>query len=295
MGIRVKGFGMLGNVINAGSMIAEGVSAVKQAGNTDGQPPEQKPVKKKGSVGGLIFLILIGFALIGFGFLMYKSSTATADWTKIEGKVIDYEEDYSSSSDNYMYKPICSYTVDDEDYTVTSSSSSSISPSIGDSCAVLYNPDDPSKAKVDGGAVGTLLMFGLPVLGVILIVVGIVGFILSKKKKNDDTVPPTPEPAPVPTAQPTVSAPVAPAPTAPSGDTLEAALAALPPSQPAPVAPTPAPVAPATPTLAPTMPTSAPVAPTATPTPTPQPVQPTPPTQPPSDFAGDLQNLQNKP
>lgn len=117
-----------------------------------------------------VLFLAIGIGLIvGGTFLKKSTDEKLAVWEKTTGIVTDYA--VSKDDDEVMYREIISYTVDEKTYTIKSSSSSNIRPSMGAKREVAYNPFNPDEAIiVSDSKTGTTLMF---IVGGVFTAVGV--------------------------------------------------------------------------------------------------------------------------
>jgi len=147
-----------------------------------------KPKRATFGVGGLIATTIVGILFVFIGIFAINILKPDPTWLTVQGKVISITQSVSSasstssSSNSAMYSPVVQYTVGGVNYTLTSGESSSQSPTIGDSAEVLYNPASPAQAKVKQSAIFSILVWLFPVVGVIVFVAGIFGFIRSRKR-----------------------------------------------------------------------------------------------------------------
>jgi len=141
-----------------------------------------KPKRATFGVSGLITSVIIGVVFIVIGIVSIRFMQPDPTWLSAQGKVFSITQTTASSSNSAAYIPVVQYTVGGVNYTVTSNESSSQSPTIGDSAEVLYNPASPTQAKVKQSAIFSILVWLFPVVGVIIFVAGIFGFIRSRKR-----------------------------------------------------------------------------------------------------------------
>ena len=147
-----------------------------------------KPKRATFGVGGLIITTIVGILFVFIGIFAINILKPDPTWLTVQGKVVSITQSVSSasstssSSNSAMYSPVVQYTVGGVNYTLTSGESSSQSPTIGDSAEVLYNPASPAQAKVKQSAIFSILVWLFPVVGVIVFVAGIFGFIRSRKR-----------------------------------------------------------------------------------------------------------------
>jgi len=141
-----------------------------------------KPKRATFGVGGLITTTIVGILFVFIGIFAITILKPDPTWLTVQGKVLSVTQTTASSSQSAMYVPVVQYTVGGVNYTLTSSESSSQSPTIGDSAEVLYNPASPTQAKVKQSAVFSVLVWLLPIAGILVFIAGIVGFIRSRNR-----------------------------------------------------------------------------------------------------------------
>ena len=94
--------------------------------------------KRKAICNAVIGLLMLLGSSIASGIQLHRKKT----WTSTKGEIIGLERD----KDDECHKPIIRYEANEKLLTFTSSICSRDPPSIGSSIAVLYHPDEPSKA-----------------------------------------------------------------------------------------------------------------------------------------------------
>jgi len=104
---------------------------------------------KRPKLGCAFVLLPIGgiiLALVG-GWYLYSSWTYYSKGVEVQGTVVRLES-HSSSDGGDSYSPVFSYTVDGKQYEYESvNSSNPPSNKVGDVVTLLYNPDNPAKAR----------------------------------------------------------------------------------------------------------------------------------------------------
>lgn len=130
-------------------------------------------------VGSLVGLLILGAMFLGIGGIFVASSQIDSAWTRVDGTIVG--SDRSSSSDS-TYAPIVSYTVNGATYQVKSSISTSSYPTVGNTMQVAYNPSAPGEAKIVSGKSTMLLLMIFPAIGLIMIILGPVMFVRSRKR-----------------------------------------------------------------------------------------------------------------
>ena len=136
--------------------------------------------RRGGGIGNGLKLILIGlvFALSGlFVVPQIVSARVGAGETSTSGTVVALHES-TGSKGSRLCSPEATFAVGGSTYSAQANYSSSSCPSIGSSITVIYLTADPTDARIPTSA-GFLLLLGLfPVVGVVLLVVGIRGLVL---------------------------------------------------------------------------------------------------------------------
>ena len=139
-----------------------------------------------------VLVLAIGIGLIVGGTILKKGTDEKlAAWKHVEGIVTDYA--VSKDDDEVMYCEIISYTVDGNTYTIKSSSSSNIRPSIGAKREIAYNPLNPDDAIiVSDSKMGTTLMFIVggvfTAVGVLMAGMTVIKLTKSKKEQQSEAI-----------------------------------------------------------------------------------------------------------
>lgn len=131
----------------------------------------------------MILFMLFGLAFGGFGLFAIIDSRVDESWVKVEGRVTSYKTNYNN--DSTTYAAIVSYEVDNQEYTKTSSFSSSFTPQIGSTKEIAYNPSFPDEAKVIEGTGPSLFLYLFALIGLMMFVAGPVSFIKSRNRSKD--------------------------------------------------------------------------------------------------------------
>ncbi len=106
----------------------------------------------------LSLFILIGIIMLYFGTSsLLKKVIKTSNYVETVGYFVDYEI-YNSDEDGTTYKLIYSYTIDDNEYTISTDYGTDIIPKEGSTRNIKYNPDDPSQAIIIGGGSEIILL-----------------------------------------------------------------------------------------------------------------------------------------
>jgi Protein of unknown function (DUF3592) len=118
-----------------------------QAGNQVSQPISGGVKRRKlGCAFALLPIAAIILAVVG-GWYLYSSWTYYSKGVEVQGTVVRLES-HSSSDGGDTYSPVFSYSVDGKPYEYESvNSSSPPSNEVGDVVTLLYNPDNPAKAR----------------------------------------------------------------------------------------------------------------------------------------------------
>ena len=90
-------------------------------------------------------VILVGFSL----WYTFSSYMFYSNGVEVQGTVVRLESSHSSEGGT-TYSPVFSYTVDGQKYEYESVNSSSIpSHQVGESATLLYDPNNPDKARAN--------------------------------------------------------------------------------------------------------------------------------------------------
>jgi hypothetical protein len=119
------------------------------------------------------------------------------NWQRVTGRVADFETHQSDSinepdtssfqDDRRSYAAIVHYTVDDQQYEVVGQSVDT-RPVIGASSEVIYDPAEPKNARLAADAnMSKISAIAAPIIGAIVIIVGIIGFIQGRRRKRTIT------------------------------------------------------------------------------------------------------------
>lgn len=127
--------------------------------------------------------MVFGSAFIGAGAFTYLSSRIDSSWERTQGTVVSVSRNVGS--DSVTYTPVVEYGVNGKDYTVQSNFSSSSRPAIGSSSEVAYNPNNPADAKLDQSGTGYVFFTLFPLIGLIVVVLGVFSFIKSRKRNKE--------------------------------------------------------------------------------------------------------------
>jgi len=132
-----------------------------------------------------IFTILGIGILVGTFFIYMNASNFLKTSITSQGTVVDLLESISSSNNSIMYNPLVNF-IDEKGNSIEFSSSSGSNPpsySIGEQVEVLYNPEFPNDAKINGffSIWGGAIITGI--LGVVFFSIGISIFIFEKRKR----------------------------------------------------------------------------------------------------------------
>lgn len=103
-----------------------------------------------------VICLLIGIVLISIG-IRDVVSDSTKGYEKTTGRLVDYTLYEAGGYDAARktesadtYRLIYSYTVNGEAYTLSTDYGTSFVPSVGSETEILYNPENPGEAVVDG-------------------------------------------------------------------------------------------------------------------------------------------------
>ncbi len=141
-----------------------------------------KVKRQKFGVGSLVFLLIFGAAFVGAGFLVINGVQIDSSWQRTNGEVVDVYDRTDNGSTTYG--PVVKYSVNEQEYQMTGSLSSSFIPTVGERREVAYNPQQPNEAKLVEGIGATWWLWLFPVLGIGMMVVALISFIRSLKRSN---------------------------------------------------------------------------------------------------------------
>ncbi|MGE5310046.1 MAG: DUF3592 domain-containing protein [Sphaerimonospora mesophila] len=141
-----------------------------------------KVKRQKFGIGSLVFLLLFGTAFVGAGFLVINGVQIDSSWQRTNGEVVDVYDRTDNGSTTYA--PVVKYSVNEQEYQMTGSLSSSFMPTIGEQREIAYNPQQPNEAKLVEGIGATWWLRLFPVFGIGMMVVALISFIRSLKRSN---------------------------------------------------------------------------------------------------------------
>jgi len=114
------------------------------------------------------YIILIGVALLAWGsYLLVKEIVAVTRSTSAEGEVVQLIE--SGSVDDRIYTPVIEFedqSGEKHQFRSGTGTSSSFKWPVGKEVEVLYNPDNPSEARIKGALWRTVFYLLLTGAGV---------------------------------------------------------------------------------------------------------------------------------
>ncbi len=133
-----------------------------------------------GRIIGGFFALLVGLGMLwGTWALSQSTLKFKADGVKVEGTVIDFETERSTTDGKTktMYKPVVQYTTTEGQTLTFTTSSSSSSPSYdrGEKVKVLYSKITPERARLDSFMEN---WFGPLILGFFGVIVTLLGWFL---------------------------------------------------------------------------------------------------------------------
>lgn len=128
-----------------------------------------------------ILFILVGAGLLALAAVLFQHSRAfEANAVATEGVVVELVE--SRSDDSITYRPVVTFTTDEGTRVTFTSRAGSNPPvySLGDPVEVLFDPDNPQNARLDGffEAMGAWLIFGG--IGALFLVGGLGALLFSR-------------------------------------------------------------------------------------------------------------------
>ena len=139
--------------------------------------------RKRFGFGSLFLMIFVGIAFSIGGFTLFRSNQVDENWVTIEGEIVDIETS-TSQEGSTMHRPIVGYSVDGEEYTIASGSSTAARPSLGETREVSYNPNNPEEATIPSNTMFWLTILFM-VLGAGMIIGAPIGFFLSRKRTKN--------------------------------------------------------------------------------------------------------------
>ncbi len=103
---------------------------------------------KELKIGSLILIAVSVICLVVAGFLYHRTKSFIDQAERVHGTVVDYEV-YSGSSST-MYYPVVEFVTKDgrEIVSTSNTGSNSTGYKTGEEVRVLYDPDNPEKAKI---------------------------------------------------------------------------------------------------------------------------------------------------
>lgn len=126
--------------------------------------PGFKVQRKKFGIGSLIMLMAFGAIFGGIGYFVVGTAKIDPSWTKVDGVIVSSSAVYGAEGDT-TYAPVVAYKVNNQEYQVKSTTSSSFQPDVGGSKQVAYNPSTPQNAKVVAGSGEQAFMYLFPAVG----------------------------------------------------------------------------------------------------------------------------------
>lgn len=139
--------------------------------------------RKRFGFGSLLITLFVGIIFTVAGFTLFRGNQVDDNWVTIQGEVVDIETS-ASQEGSTMHRPVVGYSVDGEEYTIASGSSTAARPSLGEAREVAYNPDNPEEAVIPSATMFWLTI-AFMLLGVGMIIGAPIGFILSRKRTKD--------------------------------------------------------------------------------------------------------------
>lgn len=141
-----------------------------------------KAKRNKMTIRTFVMLIAFGIAFIAVGIFIFNSQRVDDSWVRTQGQVIGSSSRISDGST--LYTPIISYEVDGKTYKVTSKSSSSLAPSVGETREVAYDPAQPNVATASDSASTLALFLIFPVAGAIILIAAPIFFVKSLRRSS---------------------------------------------------------------------------------------------------------------
>ncbi|MBC7546320.1 DUF3592 domain-containing protein [Candidatus Saccharibacteria bacterium] len=141
-----------------------------------------KTKRQQFGIGALLLMLIVGAVFTGVGFFILKSTKIDPSWVSIPGTVVASSSSVGSGSTTYA--AVVSYQVNGQTYKVTSSSSSSSYPTIGENRNIAYNPVHPDQSKVVQTAGTVWFIYIFPVIGIICLISAPYLFIKARKRNS---------------------------------------------------------------------------------------------------------------
>lgn len=123
-----------------------------------------------------LFMLCIAFLFSVFMLVFSFTIENIENYEITTGYLISYKE--VNNSDQTMYNLVYSYTVNENEYTVSSSGESGILPRINSPRPIKYNPNNPEEAYIPSLSLKFLFSF----LGILGIIVTSIAFMIETKK-----------------------------------------------------------------------------------------------------------------
>lgn len=133
----------------------------------------------------LLSFLLFGGVFGAMGIVGFQSLTIDESWKQTAGIVTDVSS--HKGKNGMLYAPVVTYEVDGRSYEITSRSSSSAYPTLGDAREVAYNPARPDQAKLIEGVTIKLLFLVFLLIGLVGIISGPLLFVRSLKRSKTIT------------------------------------------------------------------------------------------------------------
>lgn len=133
--------------------------------------------------GCLTFVVILVLApvSIGLGWWLFSNAGRVLTHDSAEAVVVDLIQTVDSEGDT-LYRPVYEFEVDGRSYRYESmvSLGGIVVPDIGDRKTLLYNPDNPSDARVQN----YFLLLGLPALLLAIPLVAIFGIVYARVRRS---------------------------------------------------------------------------------------------------------------
>lgn len=131
----------------------------------------------KGGIVWLFYALFIVIGLVFVGIAVLKAQGARrflSTAIEAEGQIVDYTQKQNFDDERLMYSAVFEFTTADGQVTrVTANTSSSSKPAVGRQVRVLYDPQDPQRARLKSWAALWMLPTVFGALGAMLILLGV--------------------------------------------------------------------------------------------------------------------------
>jgi nitrate reductase NapE component len=128
----------------------------------------------------VVVTMMLGLMFLAVGGMGFMLSLPDPNWRQVNGTVVDIS--VSQGSNSLLYAPVVSYSVGGVNYRINSSTSTVLKPALNSTQTVIYNPINPSEARVKTANFIFLAIAIFPLIGLISFVFSII--LIFKKITN---------------------------------------------------------------------------------------------------------------